>query len=218
MILHPAATTTAANALVAAGVSAGLTARYGCEMGGCGPGYECSEESGRCEPVGESPARRGAGGPVAPGDELESVSTVVFSADGTLEIEGLDARAILGQEGHPARVEAVSFRVRNVSDHEIVVRPTRVQLLTERDCATPPHHVRATVPVRGLREARAGIDVALELPVPARAEQELTVVFDPLDVGGGPCDRHAVRVAFAVGGEELTAVAEVWAMRESDAP
>ena len=216
VIVHPAGGTTPTRALVAAGISAGLQARYGCEMGGCGPGYECREATRRCEPVAERPGESDEP-PASELDPLESASTVEFSAEGTLELTGLDDRVVQGPGRSPALLAAVSIGVRNLGGRDFVLRPTGAELLTAHDCDVEPRHVDAALAVHGLREARTTSSLAASYAVPAHHEQEVTVLFEPVELAYGQCDRYAVRITFEVGSEKLRPVAEVWVLRDPEA-
>jgi hypothetical protein len=210
--------TTMTRALVATGVSAALQARYGCEMGGCSPGYECREQTRRCEPVAERPDGEERPPATSDLDPLESSSSVVFSADGTLELTGLDDRVSHSHGGPPAQIVAVSVGVRNFGAADVVLRPTQAELLTSHECEVEPRHVSATLAVHGLRQVREQTPLAASHTVAARDEPELMVFFEPAEVTYGHCDRYAIRITFEVGSEQLRPVAEVWVTRESDAP
>jgi hypothetical protein len=218
VVVYPEGNSPTTRALIGAGVSAGLQAKYGCEMGGCSPGYECREETGRCEPLQERAAGRPGATTSRSTDPLASSSTVAVSADGLLEIAGLDAQAIHAHGGPPANIDQITFRIRNLGDSDRPLRPTRVQLLGSQSCDEPPRQVRASPAVRGLHELPGPSPLVASWTAPAASEHEVLVVFDPVPATYTHCDRYAIKVIFAVASEELRSVAEVWATREADAP
>ena len=92
---------------------------------------------------------------------------------------------------------------------------TEVAYMTVHSCDVPPTEVRSKpvfeeIRVTGIPKPKD----ARELTLQPKSEQDLIVVFTPVEAYYSYCDRFSFRVTFAVNGESLAVVAESTVSRE----
>lgn len=135
--------------------------------------------------------------------------THATNAAGVVTITGQPSTAIHTHGGAPATLSDARFEVKNLGAQPVSVTVAKIVFLRGRSCEAPPTDRAAEPTFGGLFVSDGTLQESVkQLIVAPAATVVVDVGFTGVEAYYSHCDRFAFEVAFDVGGERLTAIAE----------
>ncbi len=139
----------------------------------------------------------------------DPADTHATNAAGSVTITGKPSTSLHTHGGAPATLNDARFEVKNSSAEPVSVTVAKIVFLTGSSCETPPTERRSEPTFGGLFVSGGTQPESVkQLVVAPSATVVVDVGFSGVEAYYSHCDRFAFEVAFDVGGERLTAIAE----------